>query len=97
MANISILHHITLPFHSQLPRRADFLFALVLLEVREGVHLGSDEAFFEVGVDHSGGLWRGGADRDRPGSDFLFAGREVTLKAERALGFASQRGKGGFG
>ena len=42
-----------------------------------GNHFGTDEPFFEVGVDFARRLGRFGADGDRPGTCFFGAGSEV--------------------
>jgi hypothetical protein len=41
------------------------------MKVVVGDHFGADKAFFEVGVDHTGGLWGGGAYFDGPGAYFF--------------------------
>ena len=63
-------------------------------EVVEGDDLGADEALLEVGVDHAGGLRRGGALVDRPGAHFLLAGGEVGLQAEQRRSRRGSRGSG---
>src|SRR5688572_31818004 len=41
--------------------------------------LGADEAALEIGVDHAGGLRRGGAGRYGPGAHLLRPGGEIGL------------------
>ena len=57
----------------------DRLFSLELHEIFDGVDLGLDEAFFQIGVDGAGGFGGFGADADGPGADFLRAGGEKAV------------------
>ena len=61
----------SLAFGAHLAGFLGALFALVGDVVLVGDGLRADEAAFEVGVDHAGGLGRGGADRHGPGAHFL--------------------------
>jgi hypothetical protein len=45
-------------------------------------HFGTNKAFLEIGMDDSGGLWRGGSHANRPGADLLGASREVGLQVQ---------------
>lgn len=62
------------------------LFAAVLEEVFAVVSVGFDEAFFEVGVDDSGGTGGLGSADDGPGADFLYASGEVGDEVEQGVG-----------
>mgnify|MGYP001377253430 CR=1 FL=1 len=85
MADVAVLHHVFLALDAQLARFLDRLLALVLLKVLDGVDLRSDEAPFEVGVNHARGLRRGGPDGNGPGADFLRPRGEVALQAQELV------------
>ena len=57
------------------------MFGAEFFKVIEVANLGSDEAAFEVGVDGTGGLWRGGAFLNSPGATLFLAGGEEGLEA----------------
>ncbi len=57
---------------------------------------GFDEAFFEVGMDASGGLGGGGAGGDGPGTDFLVVEGEEGAEAEDVIGGADEGADAGF-
>ena len=59
-------------------------------------YAGGNEATFEVAVDNASGLGSGVATPDGPGADFLFAGGQVTLEAERGIGGMDQLEETGF-
>ena len=63
-------------------------------EVLVGDDLGADEAALEVGVDHAGGLRRGGAGAHGPGAHFLRAGGEIGLQPEQLVARRGSRGSG---
>ena len=48
-----------------------------------GSDFGADKTFFEIGVDHTGGLGGGGAHANGPGAYFLLACGEVGLQAQQ--------------
>ena len=62
------------------------MLAAVFEEVGGGVAVGFDEAFFEVGVDDSGGSGGLGAAADGPGADLLYACGEVGDEVEERVG-----------
>ena len=95
--DVAVLNDVVLAFGAHL---AGFLSALFTLEGNEvfvGDRLGADEAAFEVGVDDAGGLRGGVALVDRPGADFLDAGREVGLQAEQVVARADDAVEARFG
>jgi len=83
--HIAVFDDVVLAFQAPFAGFLGAGFALVLDEVVVGDHFGADEAFFEVGVDHGGGLRGGGADFDGPGADFLHACGEVGLQVEQRV------------
>src|SRR4051812_33063981 len=84
------LHDVVLALEPRLAGGARIGDRSGLDEVLEADHLGTDEATFEVGVDHAGCLGRRRPDRDRPGAHLLLTGREVGLQPERVLRDARQ-------
>src|SRR5689334_18614321 len=60
--DVAFADDVFLAFQAQLAGFLAALFAFVGDVVLVGDDLGADEAFFEVGVDHAGGLRGGGAD-----------------------------------
>src|SRR5574338_1272265 len=83
--NVPVLHHVLLALGAHLARLLGPLLALEGDEVVEGDRLGADEAAFAIGVDHTGGLGRGVALVDGPGTDFLDAGGEVGLQTQEVV------------
>jgi hypothetical protein len=92
--HVAVLHHVFLAFQPPLAGVLRALLALVVHEIVVGDHLGADEALLEVGVDHAGGLWRGGADAHGPGAHFLHAGGEVGLQVQQLGSRRESRGSG---
>src|SRR5471032_1119327 len=80
--HVAIFDDVFLAFKAPLTGFLGTGFTLVLNEVVVGDDFGTDEAFFEVGVDHAGSLWRGSADLDGPGADFFDTGGEVSLQVQ---------------
>src|SRR5690606_10579563 len=65
VTNVTVLHHVVLPFDAHLARFADRLLAFVLFEVGDRVRFAADEAPLEIRMDDAGRLRGGGADGDR--------------------------------
>src|SRR3990167_2524675 len=77
MHHIAVLHDVVLPFDPELPCFTRSLLSTVANEVIVGDCLRTDEAFFEVRVDHPCGLRCFGSTGDRPCSYLLMScGRE---------------------
>src|SRR5690606_17699277 len=77
--HIPIFYHVVFTFLAQFACVFCALFAFVLNEVIVGDGIGADKTAFKIGVDNTGGLGRGGADRNGPGTHFFYAGGEVSL------------------
>ena len=60
-----------------------------------GNDLGFNEAFFEIGVNDSGGLRRFPTFNNRPAAHFFFAGGEISHQAEQVVGALDQGGDAG--
>src|SRR5690242_17296326 len=82
---VAVVHDVVLALEAHASRLAGALLAVAgdVIVVRD--HFGADEAALEVGMDRSGGLRRGRADRHRPGAHFLLARGEVRLQAEQLV------------
>jgi len=80
MHHVAVLHDVFLAFRRHVARGLRALFAAIG-DVRGVVYdFGADETFFEICVNDARSLRGGRADGDGPRADFLFAGREITLK-----------------
>jgi hypothetical protein len=80
--HVSLVHDVLLAFEAPLAGILGTLLAIASDEVVEANHFGSDETFFEVGVNDTGGARRGIADADSPGTHFLWACGEIGLQGE---------------
>src|SRR5688572_27352432 len=86
--HVAVAHDVFLALEAQLPRLLGALLAAggdVVVIRRD---LGADEAALEIGVDHAGGLRRGGAGRYGPGAHLLRPGGEIGLQPEQVIGGA---------
>ena len=83
MHYIPILDDVFLAFQAPFTGILGAGFAVMLDVVFIGGDFGADETFFEIGVDHTGGLGGGGTNTDGPGAHFLLARREVGLQTEQ--------------
>src|SRR5947209_7775022 len=86
MNHVAVAHHVLLALEAELARLLGALLPTVRDEVVVRGDLGTDEAALEVGVNHAGGLRRGGATRNRPRAHFLRTGGEIGLQAEESVG-----------
>ena len=82
VGNVSVAHHVGLALGAHLSCGFDRGLRLVLLHVRDGIYLGADESLLQIPMNLTGGLWRGGADRDRSSLDLHRTGGEEAVKAE---------------
>ncbi len=85
MHHVAIFDDVILAFQTPLAGFLGAALTLVLDEIVIGHDFGTDEAFLEVGVDHPGRLWGGGAYAHGPGTYFLHAGREVGLQVQQLV------------
>src|SRR3569833_3317988 len=83
--HVTVLHDVVLAFQPPLAGLFGLLLAATGDEVVIRDDLGADEAALEIGVDHAGGLRRGGADRDGPGAHLFFAGGKIGLQPEQRV------------
>ena len=85
MHHVAVAHDVLFAFGRELACIAALGLAAELHEVLPPDDLGLDEAALEVGVDDAGGLGGEGALRDRPGANFLHAGREIRREAQQLV------------
>src|SRR4051812_18780547 len=81
--DVAVGHGVVLALYAHLSTRTCFGHRAGIHDVLVGNDLGLDEAAFEVGMNHPGGLWRGGTPLDRPGPRLLRTGSEERLESER--------------
>ena len=84
--DVTILDYVFLAFDSEFSGGAACGFRFEGDEVFVFDDLGADEAFFEVGVDHSGGLRGLVALVDGPCAAFVSSGGEVGAEVEEGVG-----------
>ena len=94
--DVSVLNDVLFAFGAEEAGFFDGLLAAVFEEVRGGVAVGFDEAFFEVGVDDTGGSGGFGAAADGPSADFLHAGGEVGDEVEERVGGVNEAVEAGL-
>ena len=79
MHHVAFLQDVFLAFEPPATCIFCALLTIACDKIVEAYDFGSDEAFFEIGMDYSGCFWGRIADPDSPGTDFLHAGSEVGL------------------
>ena len=85
MDDVAFLYAVVLAFEAPFARFFCASFAMVTDKVVVGDDFGADEAAFEIGVDDTGSLRRGGVFRHGPGAYFFDAGGEVGAEAEQLV------------
>ena len=96
MHDVPVLHHIVLAFKPHLAGVLGALLALRDDEIVIGDGFGPDEALLEIGMDDAGGLRRGGARWDRPGTRLLRPDGEEGDQAEQLIASANEPVETGF-
>ena len=95
--DVAVLHDVVAAFLTELAFLLDLRHgAFGGNEIVIGDDIGLDEALFEVGVDHAGGLRGGVALVDLPCAHFLLACGEEGGQAERVVADACQLVEAGF-
>lgn len=79
MHNVAVLYDIFFAFHAHLSGFLNGCFGTICYIIVIFDHFGTDEAFLEIGMDHTGTLRRFPAFFKRPGTYFLYAGSQVSL------------------
>lgn len=82
---VAVFHNVIFTFCAHFTGFFCTLFAFVLDEILKCDGLGADKAFFKVGVDFTGCLRGGCADRDSPCTDFFHTGGEIGLQVKQGV------------
>ena len=86
MADIAVLDRVVLALGADEALLAQRRLRAVFVDILERIHIGLDEAFFEVRMDDARSLGGLGADRDGPGPDLDLAAGEVRAEPEGLVG-----------
>jgi hypothetical protein len=87
--NITIFDDVLLTLKASATGSFSALLTFVLNVIVITDCLSADEAFFEVGVDHAGGLWGGCSLFDGPGADFFYACGKVGMQSQKFVASAN--------
>ena len=93
--DVAVVENVFLALESIFPRLARRRHAAEFGEIVVGNDFGFDEAFFEIRMDHAGGLRSFPPFLDRPGANFFFPRGEVSHQPEESVGTLDERGYAG--
>ncbi len=89
MDYITVGDYVVLAFQAPFSGVFGPLLAIIRNKVVIADDFSTDKAFLEVGVDLTGSLWGGRADRDGPGAHFFHSGGEVGVQVKQVVATAN--------